>query len=628
MSPEQLVALAILAVAILLFVTERLRVDVVALGVVVALLLTGLLSVGEALAGFSNPAVLTIAALFVVGGAVMQTGLAGAIGRRVLRISGGGEVRIMLAVTVTVALLSSVMSDTGTVAVMLPAVVSMAAAGGVAPSRLLMPLAYGSLLGGATTLIGTPPNLIASDLLRESGYGPLGFFSFLPIGGALLVVGLLYLLTVGRRLLPVQIPRTEAQRDASPEELLEIYRLPDNLFRLRVRRASPLVGRSIGDADLRRRHGVTVLEVHRAREPRMLGRVGVLPGASPASALEEIPANADTVLQLDDALIVRGAPPDVWHAAADWNLAVQAASPMEGKALVDQEAGIAEVLLPPRSDLAGKTLAEARFGRTLGLTVLGINRPGAVEPPDLDVDPLQFGDILLVQGRWSDILALRDRRKDFVVMGQPEAMVGAPARARAPVAAIVLLSMVALIAFGLLPVATASLLAALAMVLTGCVTMDQAYEAIDWRSVVLVAGMIPMSTALEKVGLIDVFAGGLITGLGDLGPTAVIAGLFLATSICTQVLSNTATTVLIAPIGLAAARELGIVQPQAFVVSVAIAASMALASPVASPVNTLVMGAGRYRFSDYARVGTPLILVALIVTVLLAPIVFPFAPAP
>jgi di/tricarboxylate transporter len=270
----------------------------------------------------------------------------------------------------------------------------------------------------------------------------------------------------------------------------------------------------------------------------------------------------------------------------------------------------------------GKTLVDTRFGTVHKLTVLGIHRPPTGEELDLKTTRLRFGDVLLVQGPWDQILALRKRRRDFVVMGEPEAVMGAPARRKAPVALLILAGLMVLLLTNAIPVAAACLAAALAVVLAGCLTMDEAYQSVDWRSVVLIAGMIPMSIALEKVGLVNVIAEGLVNTLGLWGPVAVLAGLFLVTSVLTQVLSNTATTVLIAPIALAAGQKLA-VQPYALLMAVAIAASMAFASPVASPVNTLVMGAGSYRFADYARVGVPLLIIALVVSVLFLPLLWP-----
>jgi di/tricarboxylate transporter len=622
MTPEMLLALGILSAAIILFVTEWLRVDVVAIGVMVSLMLTGLLTTQEAISGFSNPAVLTIASLFIVGGAVMQTGLAAAIGQRILDIAGSNPERLTVVIMVAVALLSGFMSDTGTVAVLLPAIVSLAASARISTSKLLIPLAYGSLLGGATTLIGTPPNIIVSDLLREHGLTPFRFFDYTPIGVSLFISGTLFMLLVGRRILPDHKPRQDVQRVETPEELVDLYRLPENLFRLRVRRESDLVGKTIADARLRQDFNLTILDVLRPPEPNRLARVrDPLRGQNNRSSTTSV--TADTRFDRGDILIAKGEPNDISHAAAYWNLGLQPAQLADDYSLISQEAGIAEVLLPPRSSLLGKTLVDVRFGTLYGLTVLAIHRPESEGPLDLKETELRFGDTLLVQGPWERILALRKKPRDFVVMGQPEEMVGAPARRKAPLALLILTGMLALMIANVITVAAATMLAALTMILTGCVTIDEAYEAVDWKSVVLIAGMLPMSIALEKVGLVSLVAQGLAQYLGELGPLFVLAGLFAITSFFTQIISNTATTVLVAPIGLAAALHLGI-QPFAFLMAIAIAASMAFSTPVASPVNTLVMGAGNYRFTDYIKTGVPMILIAMIVTVIILPLLFPF----
>jgi di/tricarboxylate transporter len=613
--------LGILAVAIILFITEWLRVDVVALGVVVVLMLTGILTTSEAISGFSSTAVLTIASLFVVGGAVMQTGLAGTIGRRILTIAGDSQTRLIIVIMAAVALLSGFMSDTGTVAVLLPAILSLALNAKISPSKLLLPLAFSALLGGAMTLIGTPPNIIVSDVLREAGLEPFQFFDYTPIGLILLVIGIGYMLLVGFRLLPDNQPKQDVQRVETPEELIELYKLPDNLFRLRVRRSSPVVGESLKNSGIRQDYRMNILEILRDSDPRELAKLGerrIIIASDPASISPE----PRTVLAAGDLLIVQGEANEISFAAAQLNLGLQPAERSDHKALVNTEIGLAEILLPPRSRLVGKTIVDARVGTLYHLTVLGIRRPGVEEELDLKATPLRFGDTLLVQGAWEDILALRRRRRDFVVMGQPEEMIGAPARKKAPIALLILAGMLLLMITNLLPVAAASMLAGLAMVLTGCLTIDDAYEAVDWKSIVLIAGMLPMAIALEKVGLVELAANGLTTSFGSMSPLVVMGSLFLITSLFTQVLSNTATTVLIAPIALAAAQTMGL-QPHAFLMAVAIAASMAFASPVASPVNTLVMGAGNYKFSDYIKVGVPLILLTMVIAVLVLPLLWP-----
>ncbi len=619
-TPEQLITLAILAGAILLFVTEWLRVDLVALCVVVALILTGVLDVSAAVAGFSNPVVLTIAALFVVGGAVLQTGLAAQVGERILKIAGNSPARLMFVIMAAAALLSSFLSDTGTVAVLLPAAIVLARGAQVSPSRLLIPLSYGALLGGAMTLIGTAPNLVVSDLLRQNGLPPFTFFSFTPLGILLFIAGSAFMLAFGRRLLPDRQPTLHSQPVENPGELIDRYRLPGNLFRLRVRRTSGLVGEPLAESGLGAEFNVNVLEILRRRTPRPLG--GLL-GRGADEDRQPLDATPETCLQSDDLLVAQGSPADITRAAARWDLGVQPVAPDEGEDLINQEIGIAEVLLPASSSLLGQSVVVARFGTLYHLNVLGLERPGRDHPGDLRHTPLHFGDLLLVQGPWQHIAALRRHGRDFVVLGQPEAFLAAPRQKQAGLALLVMAGMLVVMIFNLLPLAAASLLAALLMVLFGCLTMDEAYQSVDWKSIVLVACMLPMSTALEKVALVELAAHAVTASLGALGPLAVLAALFLLTATFTQVLSNTATAVLVAPIALAAAHTLG-VQPQAFLMAVGVAASMAFASPVASPVNTLVMAAGHYRFSDYLKAGLPMIAIALLVSVLALPLLFPF----
>ena len=616
-------ALGILLFAIIFFITEWMRVDVAALIVVIALMISSLLKPSEAIAGFSNPVVLTIAALFVIGGGVLQTGLAATVGNTILKIAGTSPTRLIVTVMLSVAVLSAFMSDTGTVAVLLPAVISLAASARISPSKLLIPLSFGALLGGAATLIGTPPNLIVSDILRESGAEPFKFFDYTPIGLLLIAAGVIFMLTIGKRLLPDHVQAQDVQRVATPEEIARRYRLPDNLFRLRVRKLSPLVDKTIVEGEFGAQFNVNILELRRAPLARTVVKFGETSLIWKADKRKGMKPSVKTTFQAEDLLLVQGTPTDVAHLAASWNLGVQPSKSHDDKSLINQEVGFAEIVLPPESQLIGKTLTELHFGSQYHLSVLGIQRPRTDEHLNLKTTPLHFGDILLVQGPWENILDLKKHRRDFVVIGQPESMIGPTNRSKAPIAAVIMFVMLLTMIGEVLPLTTTSMLAGLVMILTGCLTIDEAYGYIDWKSIVLVAGMLPMSTALEKVGLVSLGAQSLTDTLGSLGPIWVLGGLFLATSIFTQVLSNTATAVLIAPLALAAAQNLN-AQPHAFLMAVGIAASMAFASPVASPVNTLVMGAGNYRFSDYLKVGTPMLLIGLIISMLGLPLLWPF----
>jgi di/tricarboxylate transporter len=623
MTLDMWMALIILFAAIILFVTEWLRVDVVALGVMTALMLTGLLDPNEAISGFSNPAVLTIASLFIVGGAVMHTGLASAIGQRLLAIAGDHPVRLMIVIMLSVALMSSFMSSTGTVALLLPAIISLGRSANISPSKLLLPLAYGSLLGGATTLIGTPPNIIVADLLRDQGEPTFGFFDFAPIGISLLIAGIIYMLLIGRKMLPDYQPQQDVQRVETPEELVDIYRLPDNIFKLRIRRSSNVVGKSVAESQLGQKFKITILDIQRASRNKEVAKLGERSLVLQSNGYDSITPTASTVLKPGDILIVQGEASEVAHASANLNLGVMPKEAKDDISLISYEVGISEILLPPRSSLIGKTIVDTKFGTQYNLTVLGIRRPGIEEKLDLKDTRLQFGDTLLVQGSWSKILELKKRVRDFVVIGQPEQMMGAPTKEKAPIALLIMAGMVLLMVTNWLSIVAASMLAALAVIITGCLTIDDAYESINWKSLVLIAGMLPMSIALERVGIVDLVANWLTASLGDYGPMIVLGGLFLTTSLFTQILSNTATTVLVAPIALAAAHNLNI-HPHSFMMGVAVAASMAFATPVASPVNTLVMGAGNYKFIDYIKVGGIMIIISLVVSLMVIPIFFPF----
>ncbi len=615
------ITLIILGGAILFFVTEWLSVDLVALGVMIALMVSGILSPEEALAGFSSPIVITVAALFIVGGAVMETGLADSISGRIIHFAGQSRFRLLVLIMGTVALLSGFISDTGTVAVMAPAIISISRKKGINPSQLLIPLSFGSLLGGAMTLIGTPPNIVVSDLLRENGFQSFGFFDFTPIGIALLAAGILYLAIAGRWLLPDHQASRELQRVHTPEELVQVYRLPEDLYRLRIRKGSPLVGATILESQIGKEFSVNVLEILRRTDGRERNRIGDLKFLA-EEATENNKISLQETLQTDDVLICQGKLDDISHCSAALRLGVQPADADDQRTLVNNEVGVAEVLLPPRSRLIGETLVSSRFGSLYKLTVLGINRAGSESHLPLKDTVLQFGDTLFVQGPWINIRALTFLRRDFIVVGQPEDLKGSPARSRMVISGLILAAMLASLLLGWLPLATTALIAAFLMIISGCLEISQAYNSVDWKSIILIAGMLPMTTALQKVGLVQLGSDWMAAQMGGLGAIPIMTSLFLVTSLFTQVISNTATTVLLAPIALSLAIRLGY-QPQAFLMTVALAASTAFASPVASPVNTLVMAAGNYRFKDFARVGIPLILISLVITVLLLPLLWP-----
>jgi di/tricarboxylate transporter len=606
------IVFGLLAATILLFASDRLRLDLVAVLALLGLLLTGVLTPAEALGGFSDPLVLIVAGLFVVGGGLLQTGVASALGEWLSRVAGTSEARLIVVVMLLVAALSAFMSSTGTVAVLLPVVISLAWKAKISPSRVLIPLAYASLLGGMLTLIGTPPNLVVSNQLATAGLAPFGFFAFTPLGLVMLGIGVAFMLLAGRRMLPQRTRRGVAaggEEALSISELTRAYGLPGNATHLRVQPDSPLVGLTLAETNLRARYRVNVLE-HQAWPARQ---------PSPSRARPATPA---TRLQARDILRVQGQPDEIGRLIREAGLSRWPSQDGEARFHSD-ELGLAEVLLTPRSALIGKTLQEVQFRHKYHVTVLASLRLGEPLASDLAATPLRFGDALLVQGAWENIDLLRDEHRDFVVVGQPREMsAGQRWSPRAPLAVAIMAAMLLLMTTGVVPTVSAVLLAAVAMVLSRCLTAEEAYRTINWESVVLIAGMLPMATALEKTGGVQIIVDGLTAHLGGLGPLAVMAGLFVLTSGFSQFISNTATAVLMAPIALQSAASLS-VAPAPFLMTVALAASTAFATPIASPVNTLVLGPGGYRFGDYARVGLALQALILLATLILVPLLFP-----
>jgi di/tricarboxylate transporter len=602
----------ILALTILFFASDWLRLDLVAVMALLALILTGILTPQEAIAGFSDPIVLIIAGLFVVSGGLFQTGVADRLGTFLGKAAGTSETRHILVIMIATALLSGFMSSTGTVAVMLPVVVSLGWRSGISPSKLLIPLSFASLLGGMLTLIGTPPNIVVSNQLRAQGMAPFNFFDFTPPGLVILATGLVFMATVGRRWLPAKA--AAARKDIgetqalSLGELAQAHSLEGFLFQLRVAEASALIGRSLVEADVRRRHRVNIL--------------GIVSPGSDRQALYSRSLEPGTRLQAGDTLLVHGDQADIKRFAGDQRLKLVSLDP-ERSVFLPVNLGLVEVLLTPRSRLLGQTLRGLRFRDRYRATVVSIYRSPATLITDIADVPLRFGDTLLVKAPWKHIELLRQESRDFVVIAEQEGTESQQRlQPRAFLALGVMLFMLVLMTFELMATVTSVLLAAVLMVSTKCLKADDAYRSINWQSVVLIAAMLPMATALEKTGGMQLIVDGLLGLLGGSGPIALMAGLFILTSALSQVISNTATSVLLAPIAFQSALLLG-VSPRTFLMTVAIAASTAFATPIASPVNTLVLGPGAYRFTDFSKIGIALQALILLVTLMILPFFFP-----
>ncbi len=618
-----LVTLIILVLSAAFFVSGKVRSDIVALCALIGLLVFQVLTPEEALSGFSNSVVIMMVGLFVVGGAIFQTGLAKMISSRILKLAGKSELRLFLLVMLVTSAIGAFVSNTGTVALMLPIVVSLAANAGMNPGRLLMPLAFASSMGGMMTLIGTPPNLVIQDTLVHAGFEPLSFFSFLPVGLICMLTGILVLLPLTKWFLSKRKKKDEeVSSGKSLSELVKEYGLAHNLFRLRVDAASDIVGQTVQTLDVRRRYGLNILEVRRgeASQHRFLKTV------------TQKLASADTVIQANDVLYINGDASAVNRFAGECRLEMMDGHATEEagngeRSLGFYDIGIAEIVLMPTSNILNQRVKEAGFRDKFNVNVLGIRRKKEYILQDLGNERMHNGDVLLVQGQWQDIARLTKEDTDWVVLGQPLAEAAkVTLDYKAPVAAAIMLLMVVMMVFDFIPVApvTAVMIAAMLMVLTGCFrNVEAAYKTINWETIVLFAAMLPMSLALEKTGASESISNSLVSGLGAYGPIALMAGIYFTTSLMTMFISNTVTAVLMAPIALQSAVQIG-VSPVPFLFAVTVAASMCFASPFSTPPNALVMPAGQYTFMDYIKVGLPLQIIMGIVMVFALPMLFPF----
>lgn len=614
--------LIILAVSAAFFAVGKIRSDVVALCALILLMALGILTPAEALSGFSNSVVIMMVGLFVVGGAIFQTGLAKMISGRIMKLAGDSELRLFMLVITVTTFIGAFISNTGTVALMLPIVVSLAAKSRINASRLLMPLAFASSLGGMLTLIGTPPNLVIQDALTEAGYEPLSFFSFTPIGLIALVVGVVVLLPLSRWLLSKRGDDGNGGRRKSKslEQLVREYHLTDNLSRIIVEHGSAIVGKTVLELDIHARYGLTVLEVRRetARQKGLL------------KSVNQKLAGPSTVLKENDIIYLTGGKDRAQRLAQDYSLRLMESGQKDGEgqtALDFYDIGIAEIVLLPTSRLVGSQLRESGFRSKYGINVIGIRRKGEYIMHRLAAERLHSGDVLLVQGTWAAVSKLSNEEEDWVVLGQPlEEAAKVTLDYKAPVAAIIMLLMIAMMVFDFISIApvTAVMIAGVLMVLSGCFrNVEAAYNTINWESIVLIAAMMPMSVALEKTGASALISHTLVSGLGSYGPMVLLAGIYFTTSLLTMFISNTATAVLMAPIALTSATEAGL-SPYSFLFAVTLGASMCFASPFATPPNALVMHAGRYTFMDYVKVGLPMQLIIGIVMVIVLPLFFPF----
>ncbi|MAT43615.1 MAG: hypothetical protein CL609_14855 [Anaerolineaceae bacterium] len=599
MSVENILVLIILFIAILLFISEKIRADVVALMSMVALLLTGILTTEEAFSGFSSPAVITVWSVFIVSGGITRSGIGEQIAYWVLKVAGKSQLRLTFFIMLTVGLLSAVMNNIGAVAILLPAVLTISRKANLAPSKLLIPLAWASLMGGNMTLIGTPPNILASSILSTYENVPtFRFFDFTPMGIIVLSTGVIYMLLIGNRLLPKRTPGGE---------LSERYQIQQYLTEVRIPPSSPLVGQTIRQAAIQEEHEFLIVHIH------------------PHDRLDEmLTPYPDYTFKAGDELHIQADPEAILNATHNLQLITipdRKTTPLtirENQQTMHQT----EITLAPYGRFDGKSLMDIDFRARFDVSVLAIRHNGRTLVSRLGKVPLHIGDSLLVQGTREKLKQLTNNQ-DFILleMGfQPTKI-----SKKAPLAVLILLGVILIAASGLLHISAAMLIGAILMVVSRIITIDEAYQSIEWKAVFLIASMLPMGLAMEKTGTAQIIAQSVIKLIGDQSALAVMMGLFILTALLTEVISNAAATVLAVPIAIDAALNLG-ANPQTFVMAIVIAASTSFLMPIGHQVNVIIFGPGGYLFKDYTKVGIWLNLILLLMTMIFLPLIWPLYP--
>ncbi len=606
----------ILVLTILLFIWGKFSPDIVALLAMMALFLTGILNLSETLSGFSNPTVIMIASLFVLGEALSKTGWTALIGKKFIDWAGKHVPKLLTIITLGAGILSGFVSNTGTVATLLPATISSAWSIGTFPSKILIPMAFGSNTGGLLTLTGTPPNIIASNALIESGAEGFSFFEFSLIGIPLLLITILYFRFVGFKILPkYRTSNRPVNIDTTMHQWIESYKIENGYYRLRIRSLSPLIDTTIGEWDFEERFNVHIIRLRRRFHNTLMGNQKFI----------EFPTN-DTEMRYHDIITVRGETENINKLMITFRLGLLPKEPLKDELkhnLINQEVGMSEVIVTPNSQLVGRKIRLGRYFRRFGIQLLAASRNNKpITENHIRVKP---GDAFLIRGIWEDIELLKEQHENVVIAGSPEGLAKNVGEIsfKSYVALGALIVMIVLLVFDFVPGAIAALIAAGIVLLTGCLPISKAYKGISWISVVMIAGMIPMGMALQKTGVAQFLAESIVNTIGKLGPIAMLTAIFILTSAFSQVINNSATAVLMAPIVIIAAQTLNI-SPEPFMIIVAVSASTAFLTPIGTTTNAMVMLAGGYKFMDYVKVGTPLMLLFLITSILIVPLIWPF----
>ncbi len=594
MTTEIALTLTIIVAALTLFATEKLRVDLVALIVLLSVGLLGLISPDRIFDGFANSAVVTVWAVYIVSGGLFRTGVADAMGRGILRLAGDREPRLIATIMVTCGVISAFMNNVGATAMLMPALIGISRRTKVAVSKLLIPLSFSSLLGGAMTLIGTPANILAMGILADHGLPTVGFFGFVPMGIVLLTTGVVYMVLIGRHLLPER-QGAQARQD--------VYRLREYVTEVGIPAESPLAEKTLLESHLGKDYDLTVMALER-------------------NGVSQARIGRDTRIQAGDLLTLKGSADSLMVAREELGLAIEAGGSLDIERLEPGSVQLIEATLSPNSGLVGRTLRGVHFRDRYGFTALALWRHGEAIAEKLRDLPLRFGDSLLLQGPGHRVSDLQEGG-DFLVLEPLELEQLRPKKAPIAIAALVIA--VLLVLFADFNISMAMVMAAVAMVLTGCLSIEEAHESIDWRTVFLVAGMLPLGMAMEETGTAQYLADIMVNTLGDFGPLALLGGIYLLAALITQAMSNAAAIVLIVPIALDTALGLG-ANHLTFTMATVIGAATSFLSPVGHKANVLVFGPGGYRFFDYTRVGALLTVGLLIVSMIFLPIFWPLFP--
>ena len=606
----------ILIITIGLFIWGKYSPDVVALISMLSLFLFGILNLNETLSGFSNPTVIMIASLFIIGEGLSQTGWTALAGKKLIELAGKSISKLLIIITLGSGVLSGFVSNTGTVATLLPATISSAWSIGTMPSKILIPMAFGSNTGGLLTLTGTPPNIIANNALIEAGYEGFSFFEFSLIGLPLLLIAILYFRFFGHKLLPKNKTNNKPINiDSTLHEWIEAYKIENNYYRLRIRSISPLINTKISEWDLENTYKVHLIRLKRRHPNRFKGTQPYI----------EFPENT-TELRYHDIITVKGNTEDINKLMITFRLGLLPIESVKNELrtnLINQEVGMSEVLITPKSFLVGREIKIHDYFKRFGLQLLAASR---YQKPYLeDVITVNTGDSFIIRGPWKNIEELNNQHKNIVVCGRPEAMLKDvdELTPKSFIALGALVLMIVLLILKIVPGAIAALISAGIVLLTGCVPFAKAYKTISWTSVIMIAAMIPMGLAIQKTGTAALISNSIISVLGKENPILLLGGIFLLTTTFSQFINNSATAVLMAPIVLLAATSLQI-SPEPLLITIAISASTAFLTPIGTTTNAMVMISGGYKFSDYFKVGFPLLILFLITTLILVPIIWPF----